>query len=185
MHFVCFVFERQLKPHRQIQNIQAIYEGTMQLTSEAFSPGGQIPTRFTCEGENVSPDLAWRDAPPQTKAFVLIVHDPDAPRAGGYTHWVVYNMPAQKGHIVENAPQRDIVEGLGLQGKNDGGSVGYKGPCPPSGRHRYFFRLFALDQEISIAPGATRKEVAEAMAKHIIDRAELMGTYSKNAEQVA
>jgi Raf kinase inhibitor-like YbhB/YbcL family protein len=157
----------------------------MQLTSSAFAPEASIPQRFTCEGENISPELSWQDAPPETKAFVLIVHDPDAPRAGGYTHWVFYNIAAEVNRIPENLPKKEAVPGFGLQGQNDGGKIGYTGPCPPSGRHRYFFRLSALDQEISIAPGANVKEVAEAMSKHVIDRAELMGTYAKQSERAA
>jgi len=157
----------------------------MQLTSTAFSPGAQIPRRYSCEGENINPELSWQNVPPGTKAFVLTVHDPDAPRAGGYTHWVLYNIPAQSHQITENVPRQQSIKGIGLQGKNDSGTVGYTGPCPPSGRHSYFFRLFALDEEISIAPGATHREVAEKMGKHILDRAELMGTYSKEAEQAA
>jgi Raf kinase inhibitor-like YbhB/YbcL family protein len=157
----------------------------MRLTSPAFSPENPIPRRFTCEGENVNPELSWQDAPPAAKAFVLIVHDPDAPRAGGYTHWVLYNLPAQANRIPENLPRQETVPGFGLQGKNDAGKIGYTGPCPPSGQHRYFFRLSALDREISIAPGATLKEVAEAMSKHVIDRAELMGTYARQSEQAA
>lgn len=157
----------------------------MQLTSPAFSLEQSIPRRFTCEGENINPELSWQDAPSETKAFVLIVHDPDAPRAGGYTHWVLYNVPAQVNRIPENLPKEQAIPGFGLQGKNDGGKIGYTGPCPPSGRHRYFFRLSALNQEISIAPGATLKEVAEAMSKHVIARAELMGTYVKQTQQAA
>jgi Raf kinase inhibitor-like YbhB/YbcL family protein len=157
----------------------------MQLTSSDFQAGGIIPTRFTCEGEDTSPELSWRDAPPETESFVLTMRDPDAPKAGGFTHWVVYNIPAGVGHIDQNVPKRPVVAGLGFQGKNDGGEVGYVGPCPPSGTHRYFVRLFALDTELKLEPGASHEAVRSAMENHILDRAELMGTYEKKATRAA
>ena len=157
----------------------------MQLRSTAFQTGGAIPTRFTCEGDDISPDLSWRDAPPETKSFVLILHDPDAPRAGGFTHWVVYNIPAGTSHIEENIPQQATVEGLGVQGKNDAGEIGYMGPCPPSGTHRYFARLFAVDRELDLKPGLYHRDVYSEMQGHIVEQAELMGTYAKKCERAA
>ena len=157
----------------------------MQLRSTAFQAGGAIPTRFTCEGDDISPDLSWRDAPPETKSFVLILHDPDAPRAGGFTHWVVYNIPAGTSHIEENIPQQATVEGLGVQGKNDAGEIGYMGPCPPSGTHRYFARLFAVDRELDLKPGLYHRDVYSEMQGHIVEQAELMGTYAKKCERAA
>src|ERR671923_2073314 len=126
----------------------------MQLTSSAFQAGGAIPTRYTCEGEDISPELSWKEAPRGAKSFVLILHDPDAPRPGGFTHWVLYNVPPTLGSIEENVPRQEVVAGLGLQGKNDRGKIGYTGPCPPTGKHRYFFRLFALDKALELPPGA-------------------------------
>jgi len=157
----------------------------MQLRSTAFQTGGAIPTRFTCEGDDISPDLSWRDAPPETKSFVLILHDPDAPRAGGFTHWVVYNIPAGTSHIEENIPQQATVAGLGVQGKNDSGEIGYMGPCPPSGTHRYFARLFAVDRELDLKPGLYHRDVYSEMQGHIVEQAELMGTYVKKCERAA
>lgn len=157
----------------------------MQLTSSSFQPGGPIPSRFSCEGDNLSPEFSWRDAPPQTQSFALIMHDPDAPRKEGFTHWVLYNIPAIVGHIEENVPRQPAVVGLGRQGKNDGGEIGYTGPCPPSGTHRYFSRLFALDTELKLDPGASHTEVRLAMEGHILDQAEFMGTYAKKAERAA
>jgi len=157
----------------------------MQLRSTAFQTGGAIPTRFTCEGDDISPDLSWRDAPPETKSFVLILHDPDAPRAGGFTHWVVYNIPAGTSHIEENIPRQATVEGLGVQGKNDCGEIGYMGPCPPSGTHRYFARLFAVDRELDLKPGLYHRDVYSEMQGHIVEQAELMGTYVKKCERAA
>ena len=157
----------------------------MQLTSTAFQLGGEIPSNFTSDGEDVSPDLSWKDAPKETKSFVLIVHDPDAPRTGGFTHWVLYNISPQTEHIQENVPEGEQIAGLGIQGKNDAGKLAYIGPAPPSGVHRYFFRLFALDSSLDLKPGATHKEVSAAMKGHILAQAELMGTYEKKSQRAA
>ena len=157
----------------------------MQLTSSDFNAGGAIPIRFTCEGDNASPEFSWKEAPGETKSFALILHDPDAPRAGGFTHWVLYNIPAEKGGIDPNVPKRQEVPGTGTQGRNDSGEIGYMGPCPPSGTHRYYARLFALDAELRLTPGATHDELTELMEGHVLARAELMGTYRKKAEQAA
>lgn len=157
----------------------------MQLLSLSFTAGGPIPVRYTCEGENVSPEFAWRDAPAETKSFVFIVHDPDAPRAGGFTHWILYNVPAGKAHLQPGVPGDDEVADTGIQGTNDSGEIGYTGPCPPSGMHHYYFRLFALDRELSLHPGATHEEITDAVEGHILARAELVGTYRKKAEAAA
>jgi Raf kinase inhibitor-like YbhB/YbcL family protein len=157
----------------------------MQLVSSDFLPEEAIPRRFTSEGENVSPELSWKEAPRETKSFALIVHDPDAPKPKGFTHWVVYNIPASKGHLEPEVPTKEQVPGTGTQGKNDSGKIGYVGPAPPSGRHRYYFQLYALDSELSLPPGATHEELTEAMVGHILERAELMGTYQKSAEKAA
>jgi len=157
----------------------------MQLTSSDFGAGGAIPIRFTWEGDNVSPEFSWKEAPGETKSFALILHDPDAPRAGGFTHWIFYNIPAEKGHLDPDVPKDDNVPGTGVQGRNDSGEIGYMGPCPPSGTHRYYVRLFALDTEVRLPPGATHDELTEAMEGHILARAELMGTYGKKAEKAA
>jgi Raf kinase inhibitor-like YbhB/YbcL family protein len=157
----------------------------MQLTSSAFDPGGAIPSRFTCEGEDISPEFSWKEAPEETKSFALILHDPDAPRAGGFTHWILYNIPGGTGHIEPSVPKQENITGTGRQGRNDSGEIGYMGPCPPSGTHRYFARLFALDTELNLPAGATHEELSAAMEGHILERAELMGTYTKKAERAA
>lgn len=157
----------------------------MQLVSSAFRAGEKFPSRYTCEGENISPELSWKEAPAGTKAFALVVHDPDAPWPGGFTHWVLYNIPAEKGHLEPNVPAEEIVPGAGIQGKNDSAKLGYIGPSPPSGVHRYFIRLYALDRELALAPGATRDELEAAMKGHILARAELMGTYAKQKQSAA
>ena len=157
----------------------------MQLTSAAFQAGAEIPSHYTSDGDDVSPELSWKDAPKETKSFALIMHDPDAPRTGGFTHWVVYNIDAGAGHIEEKVPDEDEIAGVGIQGKNDAGETGYVGPAPPSGVHRYFFRLFALDSRLDLEPGATHKQVNAAMKGHILAQAELMGTYEKKSQRVA
>ncbi len=157
----------------------------MQLTSLDFTSGGSIPSRFTCEGDNVSPEFSWKEAPAEAKCFALILHDPDAPRAGGFTHWILYDIPAEKAHLDPDVPKQEHVPGTGTQGRNDSGEIGYMGPCPPSGIHRYYARLFALDAEIRLPSGATHEDLSEAMEGHVLERAELMGTYRRKAEQAA
>jgi Raf kinase inhibitor-like YbhB/YbcL family protein len=153
----------------------------MQLKSSAFRAGGAIPAQYTCEGEDISPEFSWTDIPAGTKSLALILHDPDAPRAGGFTHWVVYDIDPSLRQIDENTPREEKPTGIGLQGKNDSGKIGYMGPCPPSGTHRYIARLFALDTELNLKPGAAHHEVESAMEGHILEKAALMGTYAKKA----
>src|SRR5262249_5085449 len=116
----------------------------LQLTSSAFRPESNIPAQFTCDGRNISPELSWSAAPAGTKSFALVMHDPDAPIEGGYTHWIAYNIPAAPHHLAENVPNQDRLPHGAMQGKNDAGKYGYTGPCPPSGTHRSFFRLYPL-----------------------------------------
>ena len=158
---------------------------TTHLTSPAFQPGGNIPKQFTCEGSDISPELTWSGAPAGAKSFALIVHDPDAPRAGGWYHWVVYNIPTKVSSIPENAQKQQDLPGVGTQGRNDFGNVGYGGPCPPSGTHRYFFRLYALDTELKLNSGASAKDVEKAIQGHILDQGELMGKYQKSSQRAA
>jgi Raf kinase inhibitor-like YbhB/YbcL family protein len=153
----------------------------MQLKSSAFRAGGAIPARYTCEGQDISPEFSWTGIPAGTKSLALILHDPDAPRAGGFTHWVIYDIDPSLRQIDENTPREEKSVGIGLQGKNDGGKIGYMGPCPPSGTHRYIARLFALDTELNLKPGALHHEVESAMEGHILEKAALMGTYAKKA----
>jgi Raf kinase inhibitor-like YbhB/YbcL family protein len=157
----------------------------MLLSSSAFGQGAEIPSYYTGDGENVSPELSWHDAPRQTKSFALVVHDPDATMPGGFTHWVVYNIAPETGHVEEKVSTEEQLPGLGVQGKNDGGKIGYIGPAPPSGTHRYFFRLFALDKMLDLPPGATHKQLSAATKGHILAQAELMGTYEKKSERAA
>lgn len=142
----------------------------MELTSPAFEHGGDIPSKFTCDGTDVSPALEIANIPADTKTLALIVDDPDAP-SKTWLHWLVYDIaPAS---LIE---EDDVP---GKQGMNDFGKKDYGGPCPPSGRHRYFFRLHALDSAPNLQEGASRKEVENAMEGHIIEKAELMGLYER------
>jgi Raf kinase inhibitor-like YbhB/YbcL family protein len=158
---------------------------SMQLTSTAFRPEENIPAKFTCDDRNISPELSWSGPPGATKSFALVMDDPDAPVAGGYTHWLVYNIPATANHIPENAPNQDRLPGGGLQGKNDSGTYGYTGPCPPSGTHRYYFRLYALDVELDPRAGANRASLQQAMKGHVLAQGELLGRYKRSAGKAA
>jgi len=158
---------------------------SMQLTSPAFRSEGDIPAEYTCDSRNISPELSWSGAPSGTKSFVLVMHDPDAPIAGGYTHWLVYNIPGTANHIAEKAPNQDQLPGGGKQGKNDSGTYGYVGPCPPSGTHRYYFRLYALDSNLGSEVGLNKAGFEKAMQGHILAQAELMGKYKRSAGRAA
>ncbi|MGA3209757.1 MAG: YbhB/YbcL family Raf kinase inhibitor-like protein [Terriglobales bacterium] len=151
----------------------------MTLTSTAFSYGEKIPEQFTGDGQNMSPELSWTGASQQTESFVLVLHDPDAPQDNGFVHWVVYNIPPTVNHIAENVARDASVPELGMQGKNDGGEIGYAGPCPPRGTHHYFARLYALRAKLDLQPGAAYREVSMAMQGKVIEQAQLMGTYEK------
>jgi len=148
----------------------------IKLTSTAFKEGEAIPRGYTCDGANVSPPLEWTGIPKTAKTIALIADDPDAP-SGTFVHWVLYNLPADGLGLIENTPQTETLNGGGTQGKNGFEKVGYGGPCPPSGTHRYFFKLYALDAELPLKPGASKDEVETAMQGHIVGQAQLMGTY--------
>lgn len=141
----------------------------MKLTSSAFTT--EIPSKYTCDGENVSPPLSITDAPEDTKSFALIVDDPDAPR-GDWVHWVVWNIPSSTSEITENSAP-------GVEGTSDFGEVGWGGPCPPSGTHRYFFKLYALDTLLDLPASTTKADLLSTMEGHILAETELMGTYKR------
>lgn len=155
----------------------------LKFTRFPFEPGEAIPGTFTCEGENVSPPLAWSGAPETTKTFALIVDDPDAP-GRTFVHWVCYNIPIDTTQLARGADLSQHVTDAAWgpeEGSNDFGDIGYGGPCPPRGDdpHRYFFRLYALDVTLDLAPGATRQQVMDAMEGHVVASAELMGTFAR------
>src|SRR5438132_10618294 len=144
----------------------------MKITSSAFQQGGNIPSKFTCDGANTNPPLQISDVPPEAKSLVLIVDDPDAP-SGLFTHWAVWNISPQTSTIAEGSTPK------GVQGTNDFGKAGYGGPCPPSGTHRYYFKSFALDRESGLPVGPKRGQVDTAINVHVIAQGELMGRYSR------
>jgi hypothetical protein len=145
----------------------------MKITSPAVQEGGTIPEKFSKNGQNVSPELRIEGAPPEAKSLALIVDDPDAP-VGLFTHWIVWNIDPKTTQIAEGS-----APGGAVQGKNDFGDIGYGGPQPPSGTHRYYFKIFALNSSLDLKSGAKRKEVDAAMKGHIIAQGQLMGKYSK------
>jgi Raf kinase inhibitor-like YbhB/YbcL family protein len=144
----------------------------MKITSSAFEEGANIPSKFTCDGSDTSPPLQIADVPPGAKTLAMIVDDPDAP-SGLFTHWTVWNIPAQIGTIGEGSVPK------GVQGTNDFGKSGYGGPCPPSGTHRYYFKVFALNRELDLPFDAKRGQLDAAMKGHIVAQGELMGRYSR------
>lgn len=154
----------------------------MQLSSPAFSDGGRIPVQYTCEGEDHSPPLAWSGAPEETRSFVLIVDDPDAPDPKApkrvWVHWVVVNIPPAVAGLSENASRQGLPAGS-LEGVNDAHERHYHGPCPPIGEHRYFHKLYALDATLAFAAPPTKAQVVEAMEGHILAQAQIVGVYHK------
>ena len=157
---------------------------SFQLTSTSFADGGEIPRRFTCEGEDVSPDLAWSGLPEGTGSLVLIIADPDAPDPAAprmvWDHWLLYNLPGDSGGLPAAAAPENLPAGT-LGGLNSWGRVGYGGPCPPIGRHRYFHILYALDTELPDLRQPTKDQLLGIMQGHILERTELIGTYEKEA----
>ena len=145
------------------------------LTTTAFQNGGFIGKKFTCDGPDISPALAWTEPPAGTKSLAVIVDDPDAP-AGTWVHWVLYDLPGDARELGEGvAKDRQLPDGA-RQGRNDFGKIGYNGPCPPKGGpHRYFFKLYALDHKTSLKPGASKTELERAMKGHILGEAEVIG----------
>ena len=151
----------------------------MQLTSTTFTQGQVIPAKYTCDGANVSPPLSWSGVPAAAKSLALISDDPDAP-GQTWVHWVIYNIPSSRHELPEGIKATETVLGGAVQGTNSFRKIGYGGPCPPGGAsHRYFFKLYALDANLSLGPGATKQAVLDAMDGHILAQAELMGTYKR------
>jgi Raf kinase inhibitor-like YbhB/YbcL family protein len=153
---------------------------SIEITSSAFEYGQPIPPKHACTGDpvsslkDVSPELSWGEPPAGTQSFALIMDDPDAPN-GTWDHWILFNIPTSTRGLPESMPVNSGFPG----GNNSWGRTGYGGPCPPSGTHRYFFRLYALDEMLAISPGATKGELEKAMVGHILAQGELMGTFAK------
>lgn len=158
----------------QENNPNLLIPTMMRITSPAFKNNGKIPSRFTCDADNINPELIFSNVPADAKSLTLITHDPDAPMHGGWTHWIVINMDPRATGINENSQPA-----TGLEATNDFGKTSFGGPCPPSGSHRYFFYLYALDSSLALDQKATKDEVEKAMTGHILEKAELVGLYKR------
>lgn len=148
------------------------------LESSEFKQGEEIPGKYTCDGENISPPLQWSGVPEKTRSFALIFDDPDAP-SKTWVHWVMYDIPVEKRVLGEHITTTAILKTGALHGLNDFKKYGYEGPCPPSGTHRYFMKLYALDKMLKAKPGLTKQQLLDAMEGHVLEKAELMGTYRR------
>jgi Raf kinase inhibitor-like YbhB/YbcL family protein len=170
-----FIYSQNYKESKMLNEVKSRFAGKIQ--SSAFKEGEKIPSKFTCDGENVSPHLSWSDFPNGTKTFALIVDDPDAP-GGIFVHWVVYNIPSNVTSLPEGTTFQNLPKGAN-QGTNHFGDNDYGGPCPPSGTHRYYFKLYALDSEVQLKTGAGKRDLLIAMEGHILAEAQLMGKYER------
>lgn len=150
----------------------------MKLSSPIFNHEEMIPSKYSCKGDDISPPLKWEDPPSGTQSFVLICDDPDAPM-GTWDHWIVFNIPAKETELPEDIPSQNRLPNNALHGQNSWGRNDYGGPCPPSGIHRYFFKLYALDILLDLEAGANKNQVMEKMEGHILENCELMGRFQK------
>jgi Raf kinase inhibitor-like YbhB/YbcL family protein len=150
----------------------------IKITSSVFEDGGLIPAKYTCDGADMSPALRWDVVPEGTKSIALICDDPDAPM-GTFVHWVIFGLPAETRELTENIPSDETLPNGAKQGTSDFGRIGYGGPCPPSGTHRYFFKIYALDTEVDLAAGASKRELVKAMEGHILGQGQLIGKYKR------
>jgi Raf kinase inhibitor-like YbhB/YbcL family protein len=154
-------------------------KATLRLASSAFADGMPIPAKYTCDGENISPPLVWSNTPQSAQSLALIADDPDAP-LGTWVHWVVYNIPPALTQLEERIPVAETLPDGAIQGTTSFRQVGYGGPCPPAGKpHHYFFKLYALDSQATLKPGATKDDLLKAMEGHVLATGQLMGTYQK------
>lgn len=151
----------------------------IQILSSAFEEGGMIPRQYTCDGQDISPDLSWSAVPEGTQSVALIMDDPDAP-SGTFVHWVLYGLPAERHELTQSMPHDKTLASGARQGINDFGKIGYGGPCPPSGTHRYYFTLYALDTDLDLPPGASKAELLDAMEGHILAEGQIMGKYERH-----
>ncbi len=150
----------------------------IKITSSAFKEGEMIPRKYTCDGDDISPPLEWSGIPNGTKGIAIISDDPDAPM-GTWVHWVIFNIPPDMKGLSENIPATTTLENGAIQGITDFRRPGYGGPCPPSGTHRYYFKIYALDSMLKLKPQATKKDLLKAMEGHILAEGQLMGRYKR------
>lgn len=151
----------------------------IKITSSALADAGEIPSKYTCDGEDVSPPLQWDFIPAETQSIALICDDPDAPM-GTFVHWVLFNVPPDVRELPENVAREATLEDGSQQGVNDFGKTGYGGPCPPSGTHRYFFKIYALDTKMDLGQSARKDALVKAMKDHILAEGQLMGKYKRS-----
>ena len=164
---------------KQIDQIERKdYTMPLEIRSTAFKEGGSIPRKYTCDGTDISPPLLWTQPPEGTKSLVLICDDPDAPM-GTWVHWVLYGISPDTLELPEDVPDKKEVLGGAKQGTNDFRRIGYGGPCPPGGTHRYYFKLYAIDSEPGLSSGATKKEVLTNIEGHVLAEGRLMGRYGR------
>ena len=150
----------------------------LKIASPLFEHNQQIPQKYGCKNQAPNPPITIEGAPPETKSLALVMDDPDAP-AGTWVHWVLFNIPASSRGLPEAIPSEATLSDGSMHGRNSGGNPGYNGPCPPSGTHRYFFKLYALDEMLGLSSGANKGELLKAMQGHVLAQGELMGTFSK------
>jgi Raf kinase inhibitor-like YbhB/YbcL family protein len=155
---------------------------SLDINSTVFESGGTIPEKYSCDGENISPPIEWRGVPSEAESLVLVCDDPDAGSVDPFTHWVLYNIPANAVRLPESF--NDQMESLhwdGTQGRNSFGNTRYDGPCPPTGEnHRYFFRMYALDEDLDLPPGMNRDQILHRIEDHVIEHAEMEGRFSRS-----
>ncbi len=152
----------------------------LKLRSSAFDGGGRIPVRFTCDGADESPPLAWSGAPDGVRTWAVIMDDPDAP-GGTWVHWVAFDLPGSASELPGALPPDTTLPGGGVHGENSWGRIGYGGPCPPDRIHRYVFKLYALDASLGLHPGAGKRDVLDAMEGHVLDEARLVAEYARSS----
>jgi Raf kinase inhibitor-like YbhB/YbcL family protein len=178
----CSSGEKKSEPAGQMEEAGAPKETmamTIQLTSPAFENGKTIPTKYTCDADDVSPELKWSNLPEETRSIALICDDPDAPM-GTWVHWVLFDLPIEITGLPEGVPTTEKLDNGAMQGMTSFKRVGYGGPCPPPGKpHRYFFKLYALDKMLGLTSRADKGEVVKAMEGHVLAEGQLMGTYGR------
>ena len=164
-----------------IQNISAYSKENFILKSSVFENNSFIPKEYTCDGKDISLPLLW-SVPDSTKSFALICDDPDAPM-GTWVHWVIYNIPLEVNELKENIPHDEILSNGTKQGINDFKKIGYGGPCPPSGTHKYFFKLYALDSKLNLTGKVTKEKLLDEMKGHVLEQTELVGKYRRTVTE--
>ncbi len=150
----------------------------IKVTSNAFTDGAMIPAKYSCDGENASPHLKWENMPANAKTIAIIADDPDAP-GGTWVHWLIFNLPANVKELPDGVAPEGNASAVARQGTNDFKKIGYGGPCPPSGVHRYFFKVYGLDTELSLNAGATKEDLMKAMEGHVVAEGQIVGKYEK------